>query len=89
VSSGLQGRSACSSGRPHSVNFLYRHCLTIADQAIKNCNALLTTSPHHIPAERKIFRFVRWQNFWVLAGATFKISIPYGDLAGRENWSII
>ena len=36
----------------------------------------------------KIFRIFRWRNFGAPPEAAFKISIPYGDLAGRENWSI-
>jgi len=41
---------------------LQRFCKTDGgDQAIKNCNALLTTSPQHIPAGNEKFNFVSKQ----------------------------
>jgi len=37
--------------------------------------------------EKKFFASFRWRNFCAPPEAAFKISIPYGDIAGRENWS--
>ena len=43
--------------------------LATADQAIKNCNALLTTR-HSTFGQSEKFSLLRWQNFWVCAEAT-------------------